>query len=709
MILKPVLPTLLTLAIAGTCFSQTERPSTLPTPLPTPRVSDQLSKLLDAMRPERPTPREQKEKAYAKMLEGQRYIWSGDRLRSMTARQNNVRLAKQAFQESVQLDPTLSEGYTALAELAINGQPQDVEEAINLALLSVKVNPNNFGAHRILGRLYTFQSHLVNGTFRPDIGGKAIDEWRQVVRLDPRNAEAWAFLSELYDRTKKTDEQIESLKKWLSSAAPVDTRFYQMLMSGASLAPETASLKLGTILLKIGRTKEAIETVSTLVADDPDNFTAVDLLREAVENASPEAAGIAIEALKQAVYANPTNVAMINLLAQVQAKNGRTDEATKLLRDTSSRLLTSDRASASVLQVSLGDIFARADRVPEAFAAYEGAFAARGLEPTAQPADDEREFAMHVFGKMIQLLKNANRVDDAKLVIERARKMLGRDDLFADRELIALLRETGSRSEALAEIRKVRTREPNDYGLVRLEATLLTETGKVDEAVALIRKVMETPTSAPSSANANVIPGGDESVTIAVPASDAFSNYLFISNLYTQANRGKEAADAANQAYAIARGAERRQIARLTLASAQQASGDLKGAEATLRELLKETPGNPIALNNLGYFLLDRDDRLEEALGLIQQAVKVDPTNPSYLDSLGWAYFRLGKLAEAESNLKEALRIDSSSGTIHEHLGDVYQKQGKTDLARSSWNRAASLFSESKDVTRIKRKLESAK
>src|SRR6187551_3760915 len=98
MTLKPVLPTLLTLAIVGTCFSQTSTPS----PLPTAKVSDQLSKLVEAMRPEQPTPREQKEKAYAKMLEGQRYVWSGDRLRSMAARQSNINLAKQAFQESVE-------------------------------------------------------------------------------------------------------------------------------------------------------------------------------------------------------------------------------------------------------------------------------------------------------------------------------------------------------------------------------------------------------------------------------------------------------------------------------------------------------------------------------------------------------------------------------------------------------------------------------
>ncbi|PYS99130.1 MAG: hypothetical protein DMF63_13760 [Acidobacteria bacterium] len=704
MIFKIVFPIVLLLASVGTAFSQTE---VLP-PMPSlPKASEQFAKVLDSMRPEHVTPREQKEKAYAKLLEGQRYIWSADRLRSPTARQNNARLAKIAFQESVELDPLLSEGYTALSELAINGQPQDVDEAIKLAQLSVKVNPNNFGARRILARLYTFQSHLVNGTFRPEIGAKAIGEWNQVVRLDPRNAEGWAFLSDLYDRTGKSDEQVDALRKWISAAAPVETRFYQMLTGGATLAPETASLKLGTILLKLGRTREAIETLSSLVADDPDNFNAVDLLREAVENASPESAAIAVEALKQAVYANPTNVAMINLLAQVQAQSGKGDDAAKLLRETSAKLLSTDRASASVLQVTLGDILARGDRVSDSLSAYESALTSRGIDGVAPLVETERDFALHVFGKMIQLLKTANRVNDAKAVIERARKALGPEDLFADREMISLLRESGDRAGALVEIRQVRTREPNDYGLIRLEATLLTETGKVDEAVALIKKLIDAPAVTPPSANAS--PGGTESVVVAVPSSDAFSNYLFISNLYTQAKRGKDAAAAANQAYAVARGAERKQIARLTLATAQQMSGDVKGAEATLRELLKETPGNPIALNNLGYFLLDRDDKLQEALGLIQQAVKIDPTNPSYLDSLGWAYFRLGKLADAEANLKEALRLDSSSGTIHEHLGDVYEKEGKSELARASWNRAAKLFSESKDVDRVRKKFGSGK
>ena len=150
---------------------------------------------------------------------------------------------------------------------------------------------------------------------------------------------------------------------------------------------------------------------------------------------------------------------------------------------------------------------------------------------------------------------------------------------------------------------------------------------------------------------------------------------------------------------------ERRQIARLTLATAQQKAGDFNSAEQTLREILKQTPDNPIALNNLGYFLIERDKNIIEAFELIKQAVKIDPTNPSFLDSLGWAYFKLGKFAEAENYLREAAGINTTSVTINEHLGDVYHKQGKTELAVNVWQKALRLASDTADINRLKTKL----
>jgi Tfp pilus assembly protein PilF len=189
------------------------------------------------------------------------------------------------------------------------------------------------------------------------------------------------------------------------------------------------------------------------------------------------------------------------------------------------------------------------------------------------------------------------------------------------------------------------------------------------------------------------------------PMYDDFTNYLFISMLYSDAKRGAEAIEAANQAHQIAGSEDRKQIAKLTLATAQQNAGNFKAAETTLRDILAESPNNPIAQNNLGYFLAERNEKLDEALKLIQQALKSDPDNPSYLDSLGWVYFKQGKLDLAEENLKKALKFDASSATIHEHLGDVYQKQGKTEQARAAWQKALTLSADAEQINAIKAKL----
>ena len=327
------------------------------------------------------------------------------------------------------------------------------------------------------------------------------------------------------------------------------------------------------------------------------------------------------------------------------------------------------------------------------------ALVARGLDNARTLDPDEREFAMAVFDKLITAYKRLNRIEDAKSTILRARKLLGRDDIFADRELVLLYRENGDRVQALALVRNIRTRNPDDISMLRLEATLLTEMGQVDNAVELIkRRIASGKGEVPAERFGTNGPAAPR-------LDDDFSNYIFISQLFSNAHRGAEAAVAADQAYEVAGGNERKQIALLMSATAKQTAGQFEAAELILRDLLKQSPGNPIALNNLGYFLVERGERLSEALDLIQRALAIDPTNPSYLDSLGWAYFKLGKIDEAIAKLEQAARIDAASGNIHEHLGDAYRKKGSLDQARTAWQKAAVLMSGSLDITRIKEKL----
>lgn len=675
-----------------------------PSVSPTPKLSTILAQNLESSK-QTGVSREKREQAFAKLLEAQRYIWNSSRMRSQSGVAGNARLARLALQQAVELDPTLAEGYTALAELSISAPPNDIEEAILLSNIAVKIEPRNFGAHRILARLYTFKSRLNEGVLDKNFAEKAINEWKEITKLDPRNAEGWAFLSEFYEQTGKSNEQIEALRKWVAAATPIETQFYRRVMGGdGNLLPESANLKLGSALLKAGKNKEALEIFSQAVADDPENTEAIEKLREVVVSVDSASAALSIESLQQAVFANPTNLTLITFLAEVQTKAGKIEDAAKLLRDTSARLAENDKFAAANLQVALGDIYVKAKKIDDAVKAYQTALKVRGIEENEPVTDSDRDFTIVVFEKIIQTYKNASRHDDAKNAIEKARRLLGKTDLFADRQTISFYREAGKKNEALAAVREVRKRFPDDYGFIRLEAQLLTENGKVDEGVALIKSLIEKK-KIKTAAGSEGSGFGRESVIVAPAMYDDFSNLVFISTLYSQANRGKEAIETANQAYSSAQGSDRKLMAKLVLASAQQMAGEFNAAEETLRRVLRESPDNPNALNNLGYFLVERNVKLDEALNLIKKALQIDSTNPNYLDSLGWAYFKLGKYADAEKYLLQAAEYNPGSSTIQDHLGDVYHKTGRTDSAKEAWQKALNLASEKVETDRIKAKL----
>jgi tetratricopeptide (TPR) repeat protein len=684
------------LAVSSDLSAQTEgAPSTRPTPpvkvltpTPTPKLSETLAKTLENLSKTEEISRERREQAYAKLLEGQRYIWGMTRQRGQGV-SNSVRLAKQSLQKAVELNPRLAEGYTALAELALSTQPTDMNEAISLASMAVKIDKNSFGAHRILSRLYTIKSGLNDGKLDDANTQKAIGAWKEIARLDPRNAEAWAFLSEFYKRTNKSDERITALQNWQSAAAPVETRFYRTVLGGQeNLSPEGATPKLGEALYEAGRIQESVEVLNQAVSDDPENQQTVELLSKALEKADANTAATTVQTLQQAIYANPENISLVMLLAKVQTRAGNSTEATKFINDTVTKLAEKDKASAANLQVALGDLYNESNRPDEAVASYQKALSIAGIDQNNLATDNEREFTIGIFDKIIRTYKTANRFAEAKTIIDNSRALLGEEDSFSDRQLIALYRENGKKQEALQALKAARLRFPDDYGFLRQEATVLTELGRVDEGVTIVKTLI-----------------GKKKTGVLSPMYDDFTNYLFISMLYSDAKRGREAVEFANQAMEIAGSEERKQIAKLSLATAQQNSGDFKGAETTLRGILAESPNNPIAQNNLGYFLAERSEKLDEALKLIQEAVKSEPDNPSYLDSLGWVYYKQGKLDLAEEYLKKALKFDTSSATIHEHLGDVYQKQGKTELAKTSWQKALTLSSDSEQINAVKAKM----
>jgi tetratricopeptide (TPR) repeat protein len=124
---------------------------------------------------------------------------------------------------------------------------------------------------------------------------------------------------------------------------------------------------------------------------------------------------------------------------------------------------------------------------------------------------------------------------------------------------------------------------------------------------------------------------------------------------------------------------------------AEEESNEWPAAETDLHHALALNPDNADVMNYLGYSLVERNQDLPEALKLIQRAVELQPENGYIVDSLGWAYFRAGKMADAERTLEKAVELKPGDAEINDHLGDAYWQGGRQDEARLQWKRALSL------------------
>lgn len=135
-------------------------------------------------------------------------------------------------------------------------------------------------------------------------------------------------------------------------------------------------------------------------------------------------------------------------------------------------------------------------------------------------------------------------------------------------------------------------------------------------------------------------------------------------------------------------------------------SKDWASAEADFRRALDLNPGQPQVLNYLGYGLVDRGEKLDEALGMIEKAVAADPEQGYIIDSLAWAYFKLGRYADALEPMERASLLEPVDPIVTDHLGDVYWMAGRKLEAQFQWRRALSFDPAETDRTRILRKLE---
>jgi tetratricopeptide (TPR) repeat protein len=129
-------------------------------------------------------------------------------------------------------------------------------------------------------------------------------------------------------------------------------------------------------------------------------------------------------------------------------------------------------------------------------------------------------------------------------------------------------------------------------------------------------------------------------------------------------------------------------------------------AEADMRKALDLQPEQPHVLNYLGYSWIDQGINLDEGMKMIKRAVDQRPDDGYIVDSLGWAYFRIGSFEDAVKNLERAIDLKPEDPTINDHLGDAYWRIGRTLEAKFQWAHARDLKPEPEELPKIEAKID---
>jgi tetratricopeptide (TPR) repeat protein len=129
-------------------------------------------------------------------------------------------------------------------------------------------------------------------------------------------------------------------------------------------------------------------------------------------------------------------------------------------------------------------------------------------------------------------------------------------------------------------------------------------------------------------------------------------------------------------------------------------------AETDMRKALELQPEQPHVLNYLGYSWIDQGINLDEGMKMIKRAVDQRPDDGYIVDSLGWAYYRIGNYEDAVKNLERAIDLKPEDPTINDHLGDAYWRIGRTLEAKFQWAHARDLKPEPEELPKIEAKME---
>jgi len=197
--------------------------------------------------------------------------------------------------------------------------------------------------------------------------------------------------------------------------------------------------------------------------------------------------------------------------------------------------------------------------------------------------------------------------------------------------------------------------------------------------------------------------------TLADASPNDIEAWTALGDAYRSANKFPEAASAYDHAIQIL-GTPQKKDWPLFFARAlsKDRSHDWTGAEADLQTALKLSPDEPQTLNYLGYSYVDQNRNIPEALKMLEKARSLKPYDGYIVDSVGWAYYRLGRFADAAKTLEDAVLLVPGDPTINDHYGDALSKVGRKLDATFQWNHALAFGPEADEKLKIEQKLQTA-
>ncbi len=602
---------------------------------------------------------------------------------------DNYRLAMKA-------DPGASFISEELSDLYI--QSGRLKEAVAEAEDVLKKNPDDLNSRRVLARIYT---RMIGDSQAQRIDEamvkRAIEQFEKIVDKDPKDIESWLMLGRLQKVSRNSVEAEKAYKKALEIDANNDDG-----LTG-----------LATVYADLGDTKSATDLLRR-AADKNPNPRSLATLASAYEQMKDFP--LAAETLKKAVDQDPDNVELKRALAQDLLFSEQYDPALEIYKQ-----LAADDPKDSESELRISQIYRQKRDLAKAREAANKAkeidpnnlqitfndvnlLEAEGKSPEAIRELKEilgstarKTYSQSERGNRVMLLEQLGflyRTNEQFTPAVETFRQIGEVDPDSAGKAAAQVVETyrvakeypKAEQEAEAALKKY----PNDRPIKSIHATLLADMGKTDQAAAETKALLDGKTDR--------------------------ETYLSLAQIYEKAKNWPEMAKAVDAAEKLSKEKEEKETIHFMRGSMYERQKNYDAAEAEFRKVLEINPDNTSTLNYYGYMLADRNVRLTEAVDMIKKAVDREPSNGAYLDSLGWAYFRLNKLDEAEKTLRHALELMQRDPTVHDHLGDVLSHAGKTREAIAQWQASLKEWQSSSpseldqnEVAKVQKKLESAK